>query len=63
MLNGNATDASGCFKMCLKLLYENGGQDSQDTIRAEDKLRTCIGNMGTTIFMEEMLTTGATDKK
>jgi len=34
-----------------------------DAIRAEDKLRTCIGNMGTTTFMDEILTAAPTNKK
>ena len=55
MLRGCALEAAECFKTCLKLLYENGAQNSQDAIRAEDKLRTCIGNMGETTFMDEVL--------
>ena len=63
MLKGNAVEAAECFKMCLKLLYENRAERSQDAIRAEDKLRTCIGNMGTTTFMDNILTAATANNK
>ena len=53
MLRGCALEAAESFKTCLKLLYENGAQNSQDAIRAEDKLRTCINNFGNVVIPDK----------
>ena len=59
MSKGDAGDAAQCFQQGLQILYKSSptiGNLSQEMVRIEDKLRTCVANMGNVIYAEDLIT-------